>query len=798
MMSRWLLAWLLFCASICSMLAQGRVRIFGTVRDHEGHTIELANVRIAGLPLLTTTNLQGRYSLHAPAADSIIVVFSMIGYETRKRLLLSPRDSVQLDVVLPLYGQQLAEAVVKGQSLQTGTTQKLTPTDTKLLPSTSGNAVEEMIATQAGVSTHNELSSQYNVRGGSFDENVVYLNGIEVYRPMLVRSGQQEGLSIINSDMVESIGFSSGGFEARYGDKMSSVLDITYKRPERFEASALASILGANAYVGWGNQRFSVMSAARYKTTKYLLGSLDTSGEYSPNFFDYQLFASWRPSRRWSLDVLGNVSDNYYDFRPQDRETRFGTMFNAKSFKVYFDGQEQDRFRTLFGAATLTRHFTPNTYLALQASTFGTRESETYDIQGEYWLHEATTQQQLGVGTYMEHARNHLNARVLNLGARFRSKLKAHTLQAGFDWRRERIDERTREWEMRDSMGYSLPHSAKELKLIYALQSKNELTNHRIEAFVQDTWRKTTDLGLFNFTYGLRLTHLDWNGETLLSPRLSLGFLPAGNDRWTLRFATGIYHQAPFFKELRDTTLVDGIATVSLNRNIKSQRSMHFVVGGDYTFRMFERPFRFTAEAYFKALSNLIPYSVDNVRVVYYGRNMASGYAAGLDFKLFGEFVPGTDSWITFSLMKTAEKLDGQWLPRPTDQRFNLSLFFTDYFPGSDRWTLTLKAALAAGLPFGPPHSRRELHTFRAPAYKRVDVGLNYCLFKEEGKDGRRPISGWGRYLRSAWLGLDCFNLLGIKNVNSYYWITDIANARHAVPNYLTGRQLNLRISLSF
>lgn len=791
---------LLFILStiVLTATAQQRCRVYGSVKDQDGNAIELAVVRIDGKPIITTADLKGEYSLTFQSTDTVVVVFSMIGYETRKRTLLAPRDSVRLDVVLPTFGAMLGEAVAKGQGVQSGTTQKISPTDIRRAPSTTGNGVEEIIATQAGVSTHNELSSQYNVRGGSFDENVVYLNGVEVYRPMLIRSGQQEGLSIINSDMVESIGFSSGGFEARYGDKMSSVLDITYKRPERFEASVMASMLGTNTYLGWGNKKVSLMTSLRHKTTKHLLGSMDTNGEYNPNFLDYQLFFSWRPSRRWTLDLLGNVSDNHYNFKPADRETRFGTMYDAKSFKVYFDGQERDRFRTLFGAATLTRHFTPDTYLSFLVSSFATKEQETYDIQGQYWLNEATSQEELGVGTYMEHARNYLRAGVVNTGLRFRTKKKGHTLQAGFDLRYEIIRENAREWEMRDSMGYSLPHSPDELKLIYALRSKNEISTRRWEAFAQDTWRKSTDAGLFNLTYGLRLSHWNWNGETLLSPRASLGFLPATNDRWTLRFATGMYYQPPFYKELRDTTLTNGIATVHLNRNIKSQRSVHFVLGGDYTFRMMNRPFKFTTEVYYKSLSNLIPYSVDNVRVVYHGRNMASGYATGIDFKLFGEFVPGTDSWLTFSIMKTAEKIDGQWLPRPTDQRYNLSLYFTDYFPGSTHWTVTLRAALAAGLPFGPPHSERSTQTFRAPAYKRVDMGLNYHLFKAELKEGRRPLYGWGRYIRNAWLGFDVLNLMGIKNVNSYFWVTDITNSRYAVPNYLTGRQVNLRLSVDF
>ena len=780
--------------TVSSFAQQKRCRIFGAIKDEKGSPIELASVRIQGQPSTTLSNLNGSYSIYCTSHDTITVVYSMIGYETRKRSIYNPQDSVRIDVMLPSFDASLGEAVVTGQQIQTGTMQKITPKDLKLSPSTTGNGVEEIIATQAGVSTHNELSSQYNVRGGSFDENCVYLNGVEVYRPMLVRSGQQEGLSIINPNMVESIGFSSGGFEARYGDRMSSVLDITYKRPEAFEASLSASMLGGGVYVGWGNKHVSLMTSLRYKTTRYLLGSLDTNGEYNPNFLDYQAYFSWRPNRRWSLDIIGNISDNHYNFEPEDRETKFGTMQEAKSFKVYFDGKEKDAFRTFFGSTTLTRHFSPNTFLALQFSTFSTKEQETYDIQGEYWLNEATSQEQLGVGTYMEHARNKLRAQVSNSGLRFRTKFTGHVLQAGFNWQRERIKENAREWEMRDSMGYSLPHTPDRLTLIYSQRSQNSIHTNRFEAYAQDTWRFKTNLGLFNLTYGLRLSYWDWNKETLISPRASIGLMPSFSDKLTFRFATGVYYQAPFYKELRDTTIAGGISTVQLNRDIKSQRSIHFVLGGDYTFRLMNRPFKFTTEVYYKALSNLIPYSVDNVRIVYYGHNMSKGYATGIDFKLFGEFVPGTDSWITFSIMSTKEKLHGQWLPRPTDQRYNLSLYFTDYFPGTDRWKLALKAAFADGLPFGPPHTDRTQHKFRAPAYKRVDVGLSYRLIDNEDKHLHR----FGRHIKNAWLGLDAFNLLGIKNVNSYYWVTDITNTQYAVPNYLTGRQINVRLSIDF
>lgn len=784
-----------------------RTKIFGTVKDESGSPVEMANVRIKGLPILTMTDLKGFYTIYCESADSIEVIYSQIGYGSRRRLLRNPGDSVRLDIVLHnSVDYELGGATVLGQKREATTEQRISTEALKNTPSTTGNGVEELIQSQAGVSTHSELSSQYNVRGGSFDENVVYLNGIEIYRPLLVRSGQQEGLSIINPDMVERIAFSSGGFEARYGDKMSSVLDITYKHPEKFEAKINTSLLGAGTYIGWGNKHMDFMTSVRYKTTRLLLGSMDTQGEYQPNFLDYQGAFSWRPSRKWTIDLLGNISDNSYNFYPKNRETSFGTLNDPKTFTVYFDGKEKDRFRTFFGAATITRHLSPETFLALQMSTFSTLEHENYDIQGEYWLQEATSQEQLGVGTYMEHARNRLKANVYNVGLRFRTKtakagntLNSHTLQMGLNWLNERIKENSREWEMRDSMGYSLPYDEKALRLIYSLKSVNEIHTNRFEAFAQDSWRFYTKAGLFNFTYGVRFNYWDWNKESLISPRASIGFLPASNDQWTLRFATGLYYQAPFFKELRDTTLTNGIATVRMNRNIKAQRSIHFVLGADYAFRMMDRPFRFTAETYYKALTNLNPYSINNVRVVYYGRNIASGYAAGLDFKLFGEFVPGTDSWLTFSLMKTQEKVDGQWLPRPTDQRYNFSAFFTDYFPGSTRWRATLKMAFAGGLPFGPPHTGRNFQTFRSPAYKRVDLGLSYRMPLRWQRQQEAGIETARQHLfKNIWIGIDCFNLLGIDNVNSYYWVTDITNTQYAVPNYLTGRQISVRFSIEF
>ena len=776
-------------------LEAAKVKIYGTVTDEHDNPIELAMVRVMGSSVVAVSNLKGQYHLWCEGKDSIVVVYTMIGYRTRKHVVQQLADSVMVNMKLPSLGIQLSSATVKAYKRQTDAMQRISAESSKLMPSTTGNAVEDLITTQMGVSTHNELSSQYNVRGGSFDENVVYLNGQEVYRPMLVRSGQQEGLSIINSNMVNEINFSAGGFPSQYGDKMSSVLDITYKRPEHFEASLATSLLGADAYAGFGNKKFSMMNGVRYKTTRLLLGSMDTHGEYDPRFLDYQNYSSWRPNERWTIDFIGYFSNNHYDFKPKDRETKFGTMNDAKVFRVYFDGQEKDLFRTLYGALSLKHNFNAKTDVSLLSAYYETKEQETYDIQGQYWLNETTSQEQLGVGTYLEHARNFLTARVMNLQLKFHKQFGGHNVQIALIYKMEKVKENATEWEMRDSSNYSMPHTSEALNLIYNLRAKTELNTNRLEYYLQDTYRFHLPSGLFTINYGARLTHWSWNNETLVSPRASLAWIPAFNENFTFRFATGFYYQSPFYKELRDTVTANGNTSVVLNKNVKSQRSLHFVLGGDYQFRMLDRPFRLMSEMYYKKLDNLIPYNVNNIRVVYYGENISKGYAAGIDFKLFGEFVPGADSWITLSLMSTKETILGRTIPRPTDQRYNVSLFFTDFFPGTTRWKMTLKAAFADGLPFGVPHGQMDERQFRAPAYRRVDIGMSYRLLNNEDRHLRSGFSG---ILKNVWLGVDAFNVLGINNVNSYYWITDITNNRYAIPNYLTGRLLNVRLLMDF
>ena len=786
------------------MMAQ-EFTLQGRVTDDDNNPVELATVSVVSQGKVAFTSLKGEFSMHLHSADSVAVKFSMIGYKTKVRVLRKPRGKQTLQVVLHTDATMLGDVNVTGEKIQSDQMQQIKIKDIKMAPSANGNGVEGIIQQQAGVSTHSELSSQYNVRGGAFDENSVYINNVEVYRPFLVRSGQQEGLSVINPYMVDKIGFSTGGYGAKYGDKMSSALDITYKtlkakgKKPVVEGSLAASLLGTDAYIGIGTRKLSWLNSVRYKTTSYLLGSLETKGEYKPNYLDYQTYLSYQPNKQWKIDFIGYISDNHYNFEPSDRETSFGTMENVKSFRVYFDGHEKDRFLTYFGTLGITRNITRNTSLSLLGSAFYTKEQEKYDIQGQYWLDQTETSENLGVGTYFEHARNYLSARVMSAKLMLRHKVQKHNVEAAVTLKREHIEENSIEYEMRDSAGYSVPHTGKDLYMIYSMKARNELNANRMETYIQDTYRfssgiaDSTGNGQTHYTlnYGVRMSHWNFNRETILSPRISLAIIPANHENTTLRLAAGLYYQAPFFKELRDTTTVNGVTVASLNEKIKSQRSIHFIAGYDYRFRMNDQRFKFSAEAYYKALSNIVPYSVSNVKVVYYGQNECSGHAAGLDFKLYGEFVPGTDSWLSLSLMDTKMKLNGKSIPLPTDQRYAVNLFFTDYFPGSRKWRMSLKLAFADGLPFAAPHKELETNSFRATAYRRADIGMSYQLLDNSRHEKKT-------FLKNVTLGVDCLNLFGIDNVNSYYWVTDVTNQQYAVPNYLTGRQLNARVLLEF
>ncbi len=805
-MIRHLLSLIILILSFIPLVsAAANVNLHGKVTDESNKPLEFVNVRIAGTALGTSTGLNGDYRLSCPASDTIVVVFSSIGYIEEKRTLIDASGDLTINMRMRENPKVIGEVEVTEIKKQTGAMQSINASDYRIAADATGGSVESMLTTLAGVNSSNELSAQYSVRGGSYDENSVYINGIEVYRPLLVSSGQQEGLSVINPDMVGAIGFSTGGFTAEYADKMSSALDITYRQPEAFEGSVSASLMGGSLALGHSTKHFSQLHGIRYKRNASLLSSMETKGEYDPNYFDYQTNLVWTISPKWKMSFLGNIAVNNYKFTPTTRETNFGTAQDAKRFKVYFDGLEKDKFETYFGAYTLDFRPVNNTMLSLVASGFLSNELVTYDISGEYWLDQAGTSGEegiggeLGVGRYHEHARNRLKSSVFSVTLKGTTALASgkHTLGYGITLRSESIMDRSREWELRDSAGFSLPVSPDGLKMIYSQSSHNNLSSTRFNAYVQDNVKFGTSAGYITANAGVRLSYWSFNKEFLFSPRIHLGFVPDKNNRWAFRFASGLYYQAPFFKEFRMAVPdVNGNEIIKFNENIKSQRSVHFILGSDYTFRAFNRPFKLTGELYYKILGNLVPYEIDNLKVNYTGENQSSGMVAGVDFKLFGQFVPGSDSWLSFSLMKTQENLNGVKVPRPTDQRYSFALYFTDYFPKFPKLKFSLRGIFSDGLPATSPRSTRDKGYFRTPPYKRVDVGLYYGLLTPR-KDGE-PRDGFWRHFKSIWLGVDVFNLLDISNVSSYYWVTDVNDIQYAVPNYLTRRQFNVKLTVDF
>lgn len=794
---------LLFTILFTALTSLSQIKISGKVTDDKDSPIEFATIRVHGTAIGTNSNLKGEYSLTVAQRDTLIVEVSCLGYADLKRQYIKPKGNIVLNAKLYQRVQELGEVEVVEIKRQTNQMQSLDAKNLRLTPDASGGSVEAVISTMAGVSSKNEMSSQYMVRGGSYDENSVYINGIEIYRPQLISSGQQEGLSIINPDMVGAVNFSTGGFSAEYGDKMSSVLDITYREPEAFEGAVAMSLQGGSLSLGQSSKRFSQMHGFRYKRNSSLLGSLETKGEYDPQYFDYQTNLNYKIGEKWKASFLGNISINNYRFTPQNRNTSFGTSLNAKQFTVFFDGHEKDKFETYFGALSLNYRHSKNTDMSLLASGYLTNELVAYDIHGEYWLDEAGTSGEggvggeLGVGKYHEHARNRLKMSVFSLGFKGHTVVGRNKLTYGVSFNHENVYERASEWEQRDSAGYSLPHTGNGVHMVYNLTSKQDFGSNRISSFVHDTYKHSSGAGYWTINGGVRLSYWDFNSELLISPRFSVGFIPKRNERFALRFATGLYYQSPFYKEYRMEKVDDyGNYYIDLNKDIKSQRSLHFIFGGDYTFRTNNRPFKFTTEMYYKNLSNVIPYEIDNLKLVYSGLNESGGYVVGVDFKFFGQFVEGTDSWVSFSLMKTSEKLNGVNVPRPTDQRYSFALFFTDYFPKFPKAKFSLKAIFSDGLPTTSPRTTRDVTHFRVPAYKRVDAGISYQLVGDD--KGNNHKTGLLRHFKSVWIGVDVFNLFDISNVSSYYWVTDVNDMQYAVPNYLTRRQLNVRLSVNF
>lgn len=797
------------------VFAQSKGTISGKILDEKNRPIEYVNISIPGITG-TTSDRNGYYSIDIPAGKRISIIYSHLEYESDTiSLTIAPGDKVTRNRNLALKTNLLSTVNIIDKQERANSISRLQPKTIQVIPSAS-MGIEAILTGQLGVMKGGgELSSQYSVRGGNFDENLVYVNDIEVYRPFLIRSGQQEGLSFTNPDMVSSVLFSAGGFEAKYGDKMSSVLDIRYRKPSSFASSAAISLLGGSAHIEGcsENHRFTHITGFRYKTSKYMLNSLDTKGEYNPSFLDFQTYFTYDVSTDFEISFLGNISQNKYTFVPETLETAWGNINEALQIKIYFDGHEVDQFSSATAAFAGTYHPNSNLSCKIIASAFQTSENETFDIQGQYLINEldrdlgsqrlGDSLMNIGIGTFLNHARNYLDANVFNLAHKgfYTSDNERSFFQWGVKTQKEFINDRINEWQMIDSAGYSLPYSDSEVNLYSTLTAENRMEAYRATAYMQEAYTILLDSSELNLTGGVRCHYVDYNDQLVVSPRMNIAFKPNWKNDILFRFSAGYYYQPPFYKELRN---LDG----DINLDVKAQKSIHFVLGSDYNFRLWGRPFKYVTEIYYKKLDNIVPYIVDQVRIRYLGENNAHGYAAGIDMKINGEFVKGVDSWASFSLMRTKEDVEGDYyinaegnkveigyVPRPSDQLFNFALFFQDYLPRNPTFKVHLSMMVGSGLPYGPPKSWQNRTSLRMPPYRRVDVGFSKEIVSEFSKlSNGNPL----KHFKNIWIGLEVFNLLDIRNTISYLWITDIYSRQLAVPNYLTSRRLNVKIVAHF
>lgn len=814
-----------FALSFLISVAQNAV-IKGVITDEVGDPVENVVVRGVDFDRQTISDEYGHFTITAPSGRDIKLFLQHLSHQdTLITFHLKAQETYRVNIVMRTTGERLETVNIQGATA-TGYVQ-VNPKLTFQLPSPTGG-MESLIKMLPGTSSTNELSSQYNVRGGNFDENLVFVNGIQIYRPFLVRNAQQEGLSFINSDLTGSVMFSAGGFDAKYGDKMSSVLDVLYKEPTQFGGSFSASLLGFTAHAEGKVSNFSFLIGARFKSNAYLLKSMETHGNYKPRFFDTQFLLKWDLTPKLSVSLLGNVSYNYYLFQPDSISTKYGSVDNPEILRAFYEGQEVDRYQNYLGG--LTFHYKPderNQYRLILSSYYA-KESETFDILAQYWLNEiqmgsngeAEIGDQLGYGSYLEHARNHLSSVVSAADLQGTHKLPRNKLEWGVKAQNEYIRDHITEWTMIDSSGYTLPYIPTTPGEIVMpgdparildfgednfLKTSNTLSTWRFTSYVQDTWNIDSDtLSRFTLVSGLRFHYWTYNRrEFTVSPRLSFLYKPRWRHNWTFSLRTGLYYQPTFYREMR---YPDG----TLNPDIRSQRSVQVVAGSEYQFKMWRRPFKFTAEAYYKYLDRLITYNVNNVQIVYSGENNAKGYAAGIDLRLSGEFVRGLESWFAVSLMKTMEDVIGDYttdangnqvevgyIPRPTDQRVAFNLFFQDHIPSFPQFRVHLNFVFASGLPYGPPKSEPAQRVFRTTWYRRVDLGLSFMLL-EQSRDRMKHKSAFLRSIKNAGIYVEVFNLLGIYNVSSYMWVTDIHNIQRPVPTYLTGRLINVKLMVEF
>lgn len=801
--------------------------IRGIVSDDEGRPIDGAKVTVGNFYALTFQD--GSYSLEIPHGDGQVVYFTSFGYKPDTTVFdIEKGQQLTLNKTIVLIPNILGDVdiVDKKSRFDNQISVKKKEIDVFVGP---GSDVEGIIKTLPGVSSYSELSSQYSVRGGNFDENLVYVNGIEIYRPFLISNGQQEGLSFVNSAMVENVDFSAGGFEARYGDKMASVLDITYRQPKEFAMRAEGSLLGGSlTYENLHfNKRLSVIVGARYRTNQLLLGSLDTEGDFKPSYTDIQAYLTYYLTDEWEISFLGNYSRNLYKVVPESRTTDFGTFQEALRLNVYFDGKEDYDFTTRFGALTAVNRPNKNLELKYTASAFQTTEQEYFDVIAAYSLGELNNNlgsddfgeisYVRGVGGFQNYARNNLDAIVANVAHDGFLDKGEVSWRWGVKFQLEDIIDRYKEWEMIDSAGYSVPHNGsfnydsliatgpgggdvyytldsarQNLELFESYDSRATVQSYRVMAYVERSQLFERWGDDFFLNVGLRSNYWTFNNQNVISPRASFSWKPDWEKDMVFRLSSGFYYQPPFYREMRD---IGG----ELNKDIEAQRSIHLVLGNDYQLKIWNRPFKMVTELYYKNYDNLIPYNMDNVRIRYTAENNSKGYAAGFDYRIYGEFVQGVDSWASLSLMTIQEDIEGDgvgYLPRPTDQRLNFKIFFQDYLPRDPTFRVSGTVTFGTGLPFGPPQATAEQREdYRLPAYRRVDLGFTKDLILEN----RTYESKLWNAFKSMYVSLEVFNLFGTSNTVSYLWVKDISTSReYAVPNYLTGRLLNLRLVCNF
>ncbi len=791
---------------LCAFAQHGTIS--GIVRDDKGKPLEFAIVADAATGIGAYTNAKGFYLLEVPAEKNLSIVYSYQREKVHKVIRLSASELRTIDVTLKVNSSELKEFVFKDTRtrFEAGSV-VIDPALAFVNPGPTGG-IEALI--KLAVGSHNELTSQYSVRGGNYDENLVYVNDFEIYRPFLVRSGQQEGLSFINPALVSNVNFSVGGFQAKYGDKMASVLDVSYKRPNKFSGSVMMSLLGASLHLEGAskNRKLTYLIGARQKSNQYLLQSQPTKGIYNPSFSDLQALVNYRINSRWELEMIANYARNRFTFFPETQTASFGVLNQAYQLDVFYQGSEFDQFDSRFGGVSATYHSRDSLLkLKFLASGFQTTEFETYDINGQYLFGELQTDMSksnfgqiktyLGTGGIQDFARNYLNVSVGDVGFRGSYDARKNFIQFGANGTVTSISDDLHEWQRRDSAAFSQPYIPARLQMAYFYHSSANFNYARVSAFIQDNIHFDS-LNKFTATVGVRFNYSALNGEFITSPRVQLAFKPVWKKDWVFKFSTGLYAQPPFYREMRDLT-------GGVNLQLRAQKSYQVVLGSDYNFKMYGRPFKITAETYYKKLWDLDPYYYDNVRIRYTGKNDAIGYVYGGEVRLYGDLVKDATSWISIGMMKADQKVTdstsipgyANYFPLPSDQRFSLGMYFEDYLPRNKNFKVHISAIYATGLPVGSPNGHLFQRTLRLPDYKRVDIGFSALLLDAARKN--HPAHSFFNNMKSIWASLEVFNLLSIQNTLSYTWIQDQTSQKvYAVPNRLTSRLLNLKLMFNF